>query len=98
MARIIARLEDPNIEKETSLTFDTLGLDAPILKTLNEAGYTKPTPIQSKAIPVILAGRDVVGLAQTGTGKTAAFTLPLIQRLNRNQSHIRPGSVRVLIV
>ena len=98
MARIIARLEDPNIEKETSLTFDTLGLDAPILKTLNEAGYTKPTPIQSKAIPVILAGRDVVGLAQTGTGKTAAFTLPLIQRLNRNQSHIRPGSVRVLII
>ena len=91
-------LEDPNIEKETSLTFDSLGLDAPILKTLSESGYTKPTPIQSKAIPVILAGRDVVGLAQTGTGKTAAFTLPLIQRLNRNQSHIRPGSVRVLIV
>lgn len=90
--------DTPNIEKETSLTFDSLGLDAPILKTLTEAGYTKPTPIQSKAIPVILAGRDVVGLAQTGTGKTAAFTLPLIQRLNRNQTHIRPGSVRVLIV
>jgi len=90
--------EDLNIEKETSLTFDTLGLDAPILKTLTEAGYTKPTPIQAKAIPVILAGRDVGGLAQTGTGKTAAFTLPLIQRLNRNQTHIRPGSVRVLIV
>jgi len=45
--------EEPNIEKETSLTFDTLGLDAPILKTLSEAGYTQPTPIQSKAIPVM---------------------------------------------
>jgi len=80
------------------LSFDSLGLDELIVKTLTASGYEKPTPIQTKAIPAILAGRDVVGLAQTGTGKTAAFTLPLIQRLNKNQTHTRPGSIRVLIV
>lgn len=62
-------------------TFETLGLAAPLLKALAEAGYTKPTPIQSQAIPVALAGGDLMAGAQTGTGKTAAFTLPLLQKL-----------------
>lgn len=54
-------------------TFDQFGLAADILKAIKEQGYTTPTPIQAKAIPVVLAGRDVMGAAQTGTGKTASF-------------------------
>ena len=61
--------------------FSTFGLDATILRALVEQGYTTPTPIQSKAIPVVIAGRDVMGAAQTGTGKTAGFTLPILQIL-----------------
>jgi len=69
-------------------TFDALGLAAPMLRAITEAGYTQPTPIQQRAIPEVLAGRDVLAGAQTGTGKTAAFTLPLLQRLasHANQS------------
>jgi superfamily II DNA/RNA helicase len=63
------------------MSFHTLGLDSQLLKNVQEQGYTVSTPIQKKAIPAILEGRDVVGLAQTGTGKTAAFVLPLLQRL-----------------
>ncbi|SPB15938.1 DEAD/DEAH box helicase [Caballeronia novacaledonica] len=62
-------------------TFDQFGLSADILKAVRESGYTTPTPIQAQAIPVVLAGRDVMGAAQTGTGKTASFSLPIIQRL-----------------
>ena len=61
--------------------FDTFGLDDAILRALTDQGYTTPTPIQSRAIPVVLAGRDVMGAAQTGTGKTAGFALPIIQKL-----------------
>ena len=60
--------------------FAELGLDPRITATLTTLGYEEPTPIQSAAIPVLLEGRDVLGQAATGTGKTAAFTLPLIQR------------------
>ena len=63
------------------MSFHTLGLEPQLLKNVQEQGYTVSTPIQKKAIPAILEGRDVVGLAQTGTGKTAAFVLPLLQRL-----------------
>src|SRR5689334_24407653 len=63
------------------MSFSVLGLDANILKAIAEAGYTEPTPIQSAAIPPILAGHDLIGIAQTGTGKTAAFTLPILSRL-----------------
>lgn len=65
----------------TTVTFDQFGLSAEILKAVAEQGYSTPTPIQEQAIPVVLAGRDVMGAAQTGTGKTASFSLPIIQRL-----------------
>ena len=63
------------------MPFSNLGLDAALLKAVKESGYTEPTPIQSAAIPLILAGRDLIGIAQTGTGKTAAFTLPILTML-----------------
>ncbi|HEY3486889.1 MAG TPA: DEAD/DEAH box helicase [Gammaproteobacteria bacterium] len=65
------------------MSFNELGLSAELLRAVNEQGYSVPTPIQSQAIPVILEGRDIMAAAQTGTGKTAGFTLPLLQRLNR---------------
>ena len=64
------------------MNFEALGVNAPILKALAEEGYTHPTPIQAAAIPPLLAGRDLLGLAQTGTGKTAAFAIPILQRLD----------------
>lgn len=63
------------------MSFRTLSLDPKILQAVTEAGYTEPTPIQSAAIPPIIAGQDLIGIAQTGTGKTAAFTLPLLTKL-----------------
>ena len=70
----------------TSMSFSELGLVPEILKAVADAGYTEPTPIQRQAIPVVLAGHDVMGGAQTGTGKTAGFTLPLLHRLARHAS------------
>lgn len=64
------------------MTFENLGLKAPFLQAIKETGYTAPTPIQQKAMPPALEGRDVLGCAQTGTGKTAAFGLPVLQRLD----------------
>ena len=69
------------IETDPAMTFDALGLSKELLSAVRDAGYTHPTPIQEQAIPLILKGRDVMGLAQTGTGKTAAFTLPMVDRL-----------------
>ncbi|WP_395749911.1 DEAD/DEAH box helicase [Prosthecobacter sp.] len=66
------------------MSFKPLGLDPNILTAIQEAGYTEPTPIQAAAIPVIIQGGDVIGIAQTGTGKTAAFTLPILTRLTSN--------------
>src|SRR3954469_20358082 len=63
------------------MPFRSLGLDDRIFKAIQDAGYTEPTPIQAAAIPEILAGHDLIGIAQTGTGKTAAFTLPILGRL-----------------
>ena len=70
---------------ETSTTFSQLGLKQSLLKVLDEIGYESPSPIQAKTIPVLMEGRDVVGQAQTGTGKTAAFALPILSRLNLQQ-------------
>lgn len=80
------------------MSFDSLGLSAELLRAISEQGYTKPTPIQSKAIPVILQGRDVLGGAQTGTGKTAGFTLPLLQRLMQNPATKGRRPVRALVL
>ena len=65
------------------MPFTSLGLRAELLRALADSGYETPTPVQAQAIPVILEGRDVLAAAQTGTGKTAGFTLPLLQRLRR---------------
>ncbi|MDR2844509.1 MAG: DEAD/DEAH box helicase [Puniceicoccales bacterium] len=67
-----------------SSTFSELGLSEPLLRALESCGYTEPTPIQTEAIPLILQGRDIIGAAQTGTGKTAAFALPTLQRLDKH--------------
>jgi ATP-dependent RNA helicase RhlE len=80
------------------MPFRALGLDAHVLKAVQEAGYTEPTPIQLAAIPLALAGHDLIGIAQTGTGKTAAFTLPILTKLaGLIVSGPRPGT-RVLVV
>ena len=78
------------------MTFDALGLSVPILKALSAQGYTTPTPIQAGAIPAVLAGRDVLGLAQTGTGKTCAFAAPTLQRLSSTKKGRR--QIRALVV
>jgi len=75
------------------LSFDNLGLDHRLLDAVGRLGYTEPTPIQRDAIPLALQGRDVVGCAQTGTGKTAAFVLPTLQRISA-----KPGHIRALVV
>ena len=78
------------------MNFRDLGLTAPILKALTVEGYTEPTPIQRQAIPPALAGRDVLGCAQTGTGKTCAFAAPILQRLSRAAP--RPRVIRALVL
>ncbi|MDX9744868.1 MAG: DEAD/DEAH box helicase, partial [Arcobacteraceae bacterium] len=80
------------------MSFSSLGLSAPILKALHEEGYENPTPIQSKAIPVILEKKDVLAGAQTGTGKTAGFTLPLLELLSRAKKTDAKPHVRALIL
>ena len=79
------------------MSFSTLGLSDPILKAVTELGYKTPTAIQKQAIPVILAGKDLVAAAQTGTGKTASFVLPILEKLN-TEGELRGRSVRALIV
>ncbi|MDY0883471.1 DEAD/DEAH box helicase [Dongia soli] len=79
-------------------TFNDLGLIAPLMQALTEENYTTPTPIQAQSIPHLLAGRDLLGLAQTGTGKTAAFTLPTLQRLMEKKARPAAKSTRVLIL
>ena len=78
--------------------FETLGLSQAILDGVRTAGYDTPTPIQAAAIPSILDGRDMIGCAQTGTGKTAAFVLPMLDRLSTNRPHQRSRAVRALVV
>ena len=71
------------------MTFTDLGLSPEVLKAVGEAGYVEPTPIQAKAIPYVLMGRDILGCAQTGTGKTASFTLPMIDILASGRARAR---------
>src|SRR6478609_7349877 len=74
------------------MSFDQLGLSPELLRAVAQQGYTEPTPVQTKAIPLVLAGRDVLAGAQTGTGKTAAFVLPMLQLLHAS----RPGGPRAI--
>ena len=74
---------------QTTVTFDELGLEPNVLRAVKEAGYSEPTPIQAAAIPEALNGRDVLGIAQTGTGKTASFVLPIIHRLSKGRARAR---------
>jgi ATP-dependent RNA helicase RhlE len=81
------------------MRFEDLRLIEPLLRAVRTARYVNPTPIQTHAIPLVLAGRDVLGCAQTGTGKTAAFALPILQRLsNRSARATAPaGRIRALV-
>ena len=79
-------------------TFTDLGLAAPILKALDGEGYTTPTPIQAQAIVPVRDGQDLLGIAQTGTGKTAAFALPILHRLNAHQQRPPRKGCRVLVL
>ena len=76
--------DDPH-GAEHEVTFADLGLDPRVLQAVQDVGYETPSPIQAATIPTLLGGRDVVGLAQTGTGKTAAFALPILSRLDLSQ-------------
>jgi ATP-dependent RNA helicase RhlE len=87
------------MKRRKQLKFEKLNIITPILKALSIEGYTMPTPIQEKAIPVILEGRDLLGCAQTGTGKTAAFAIPLLQTLYKEQKNeIGPRTIKALIM
>src|SRR5512143_3803099 len=80
------------------MQFSALGLIPPIARAVAAEGYVSPTPIQAQAIPHVLAGRDLLGLAQTGTGKTAAFALPILQRLAANPHKGGKPEIRVLVL
>ena len=78
------------------MNFTDLHLIEPIAKAIQEQGYTNPTPIQEKSIPEILKGRDFLGCAQTGTGKTAAFAIPILQNLSQNK--VKNNHIKALIL
>jgi ATP-dependent RNA helicase RhlE len=82
----------------TAPSFESLSLIEPLQAALRAEGYVKPTPIQAAAIPDLLLGRDLLGCAQTGTGKTAAFALPILQRLHADRRHPGPRATRVLVL
>ena len=80
------------------MTFEQLELIEPIRKALKKEKYTTPTPIQAEAIPVVLDGSDLLGCAQTGTGKTAAFSIPIIQKIEERISRGRKPGIKALIL
>ena len=82
----------------SDVSFADLGLAEPLLRALDAAKYTVPTPIQARTIPLLLQGRDVLGIAQTGTGKTAAFALPVLQHLAASKERAQPRSPRALVL
>jgi|TARA_B110000977_G_C11090870_1_gene496862 ATP-dependent RNA helicase RhlE len=85
-------------KRDNKMTFDDLGLSPAILKAVTEKGYDTPSPIQEKAIPAVLSGRDVMAAAQTGTGKTAGFTLPLLELLTKSDRKVQSNQVRALVL
>jgi superfamily II DNA/RNA helicase len=84
-----AGAETEAVTATAELTFADLGLSPDVLRAVTDSGYTVPTPIQAQGIPEVLKGRDIIGIAQTGTGKTASFTLPMIERLARGRAKAR---------
>jgi ATP-dependent RNA helicase RhlE len=86
------------VESIIVTTFQDLGVSAPILKALDAEGYTKPTPIQMQALPIVAKGKDLIGLAQTGTGKTAAFALPILDRLHKDRKFPGEKACRTLVL
>ena len=78
--------------------FEPLGLHPQLIQAVIDLGFTTPTPIQSTVIPLLLSGRDVIGQAQTGTGKTAAFALPILDHLSRNRKKPQPRTARALVL
>jgi len=80
------------------MSFNNLGLNESLLKAIKDQGYDTPTPIQKQAIPIVIEGRDVLAAAQTGTGKTAGFTLPLLERLSETHPHMQKKQIRVLVL
>jgi len=89
-------------ENTIKINFTDLGLSEPLLKAVRDQGYDTPSPIQAQAIPAVISGRDVMAAAQTGTGKTAGFTLPLLEKLSQggrlNKSPVKPNNVRALVL
>jgi len=99
--RDVQPLDRPQSQKESVnvISFEDLALVEPLRRALKQEGYAEPTPIQAQAIPQLLAGRDLLGIAQTGTGKTAAFALPILQRLAADKAAVtRRKSARVLVL
>ena len=91
-------MPDIDVQEKTPevTTFEELGLSPKVLSAVIDAGYTIPTPIQAGAIPHALNGKDVLGIAQTGTGKTAAFVLPMITRLEKGRARARMPRTLIL--
>ena len=94
----VRTLAAPLPDRATPMTFADLALSPRILDALAEEGYTTPTPIQAQSIPLLIEGRDILGMAQTGTGKTAAFALPLLHRLAANPRPAPKGGARILVL
>ena len=90
------------LESKLESNFESLGLIPEILKAIDDKGYKTPSPIQSKAIPIVLQGKDLMAAAQTGTGKTAGFTLPILHLLTKGEressNQVRANQARVLIL
>lgn len=86
------------VSPEINISFESLNIIEAILKALKEEGYTHPTPIQTQSIPILLKNHDLLACAQTGTGKTAAFAIPILQKLSENKEYIKKRKIRALIV
>ncbi len=91
-----ANAVQPSADAKPAFTFADLGISPELLRAIEDSGYTTPTPIQEKAIPKVLEGRDVLGIAQTGTGKTASFTVPMIEILSRGRARARMPRTLIL--
>ena len=97
--RLLTQTAQPSLIERIPLNdFSDFGLAEPLSRAVRDAGYTVPTPIQARSIPELLQGHDLLGIAQTGTGKTAAFALPILNRLLSDREALRGGHVRALVL